>query len=198
MLAAVLDSLDGLSDQEKEHYVEREGKWYLEVEPVLGLALEDVGGLKKTVGTLRQSESSLKKQLEEMQKTYEGIDAEEARNALSKFDEIKNWDGDKKAQEQIEAAKRELVKRHQKEKEDLENQLSNAQDQLTDALVNTKIVEALQKEEGNVELLMPHVKEHVRMVQNAEGRFYPEVTDEHGNQRIGDGDGSPMTIHQYI
>jgi F0F1-type ATP synthase membrane subunit b/b' len=198
MLSAIRENLDGLSEQEQGHYVEREGKFYLEVEAVDGVALENVTGLKTTVGKLRTTETALQKKIAELTDRFKDLDPEEARNALSKMDEIKNWDGDQKIQEAVEAAKRELVKQHKKEKEELENELSNTQDQLTDAIVDTKIVEALTKEEGNVTLLMPHVKQHVRMVKNADGKFIPEVINDAGEQRIGDSDGSPMTISQYI
>ena len=91
-----------------------------------------------------------------------------------------------------------MVKAHTKEKENLEEELADANDQLTDAIVDTKIVEALQKEDGNVELLTPHVKKHVRMVKNSAGKWYPEIVNNEGDPRVGDSDGTPMTIQQYI
>jgi len=197
-LEAIRENLDGLSDDEKKHYVEKDGKFCLDVTPVNGVSLEDVTGLKKTLEKLRTNERTLTKNLADLQVRYKDIDPEEARMALGKMDEIKNWDGDQKIKEAVEAAKRELIKQHTKTKEQLEEELTDAQEQLTEALVNTKIVEALQKEQGNVELLLPHVKKYVRMVKNAEGRFYPEVTNENGDPRVGDSDGSPMTIHQLI
>lgn len=198
MLPAIRENLDGLSEQEQTHYVENEGKYYLEVEAVGGMTLENVTGLKSTLGKLRTNETALQKQVTELTERFKDLDPEEARNALTKMKEIGDWNGDQKIAEAVEAAKRELVKQHKKVKDQLENELSDAQEQLTDAIVTTKIVEALQKEEGNVELLMPHVKNHVRMVKNQEGRFIPEVINDAGEQRIGDTDGSPMTITQYI
>ena len=198
MLEAIKENLEGLSEEEKKHYVERDNRFYLEVEPVGGTALEDVTGLKTTIGKLRTNESKLQKDLTVMQEKYEDIDPEEARNAIKKFDEVKNWDGDKKIEEAVEASKRELIKRHDKVKTGLEEELADAQTQLTDAIVDTKIVEALQKEEGNVELLIPHVKKHVRMVKNSAGKWYPEVMNDDGDPKVGDTDGTPMTIQQYI
>ena len=198
MLDAIRDTIEGLSEQEQAHYVEKEGKFYLVVTAVDGVSLENVTGLKTTLGKLRTNETELQKQVAALTDKFGDLDPEEARIALEKYDEVKNWSGTKKIQEAVEASKRELVKQHKKEKEELENELSNTQGQLTDAIVDTKIVEALTKEEGNIPLLMPHVKQHVRMVKNTDGKFIPEVVNERGEQRIGDSDGNPMTINQYI
>lgn len=197
-LEAIRENLDGLTEDEKKHYIEKDGKFYLEVIAVNGTSCEDITALKKTLEKIRTNERVLTKNLADLQAKYKDIDAEEARNALSKVDEIKNWDGDQKISEAVEATKRELIKQHTKVKEQLEEDLTDAQDQLTEALINTKIVEALQKEQGNIDLLLPHVKKSVRMVKNSEGRFYPEVINDNGDPRVGDSDGSPMTIHQLV
>jgi len=198
MLEAIRDSIEELTEAEQGHYEERDGRFYLVVGSVDGVALEDVQGLKTTVETLRATERKLKSSLERIEQKFEDIDPEEARNAIKKFDEVKNWDGDTKIREAQEAVKRELVKQHTKQVEELQDELSDTQTQLTDAIVNTKIVEALQAEEGNVELLLPHVKRHVRMVKNSAGKWMPEVTNEANEPRVGDSDGNPMTIVQYI
>lgn len=198
MLEAIRENLDGLSEPEQGHYVEKDGKFHLDVGVVDGMALEDVTGLKSTIGKLRTSDTTLTKKLADLTSRYEDIDPEEARNALSKMNEIKDWNGDQKIAEAVEAAKRELVKQHTKVKESLEGELTDAQEQLTEAIVTSKVVEALNKEEGNITLLMPHVKQHVRMVKNSDGKFIPEVINDAGEQRIGDSDGAPMTIGQYI
>lgn len=200
MLLAILEKekFDELSEEEKQHYTERDGKFYLDVKPINGVALEDVTGLKSTVEKLRANEKKLQTDLAVIQDRYEDIDPDEAKEAIKKFDEVKNWDGNQKIQEAVEATKRELVKAHKKEIESLEEELADAQIQLTDAIVDTKIVEAVQKEEGNVELLLPHVKKHVRMVKNSAGKWIPEVINDANEPRVGDSDGNPMTITQYI
>jgi len=200
MLSAILEKeqFDELSETEQQHYTEREGKFYLDVLTVNGFALEDVKGLKTTVEKLRANEKKLQTDLTVIQERFEDIDPEEAREAIKKYDEVKNWDGDQKVREAVEASKRELVKAHKKEVEILQDELADSQTQLTDAIVDTKVVEALQKEEGNVELLLPHIKKHVRMAKNSAGKWIPEVTNDANEPRVGDSDGNPMTIAQYI
>jgi len=200
MLTAILEKeqFNELSENEQQHYTEREGKFYLDVTTVNGMALEDVTALKTTVGKLRANEKKLQTDLTVIQEKYEDIDPDEAKEAIKKYDEVKNWDGDQKVKEAVDASKRELVKAHKRQVEQLESELADSQEQLTDAIVDTKVVEALQKEEGNVELLLPHVKKHVRMAKNSTGKWIPEVINDANEPRVGDSDGNPMTIIQYI
>jgi len=212
MLKAMLDSLEGLDESMKEHYKEKDGKFYLDVEKIGGLALENVDGLKSTVEKLRTSEKTLQQSLKSVQdslnehsKKYEGIDPEVARSALSKIDEIKNWDGETKVKKAVEVAEQklqskmeELVKQHSTKVEELEDEIANSQSQLQDAIVTSRIIEAISKEGGNVDLLIPHVRKNVNMIKDNNGRWKPEVINDEGNPRIGDSQGNPMTITQFV
>lgn len=198
MLEAIRTSLDGLSEDEKKHYVEKDGKFVLDVGPVDGMSLENVTGLKKTVETLRGQERKLKQELDELKTNFDGIDPEAARAAISKYDEIKGFDKDGKVKEAIEARTKDLVKQHQAKVDELEGKLTKMTGQLQEAIVTSKIVEALQKEGGNVTLLLPHVKTFVKMKEGADGNYYPQVVDEQGSPRVGDTAGNDMTILQRV
>jgi hypothetical protein len=198
MLEAIRDSLDGLTEQEQAHYKEKDGKFYLDVGPVGTLALEDVGGLKRTLETLKGEERKLKEKIQTIQTQYDGIDAGEARIALSKYQEIKDFDVDGKVAEAVEAQKRDLVANHQRELEKITNDYNEAVSQLDDAIGTSVVVEALQKEGGNVELLKPHVMGFIKMKRGADGKRYPEVIGSDGVPRVGDGAGNPMSILQLV
>jgi len=222
-LDAIRSTLDGLSDDVKEHYTEKDGKFFLNVTKVEGLALENVDGLKSTVEKLRASEKilnaevkaaedalkELQRKHKEFQSQYDGIDAEQAKSALSKIDEIKNWDGETKVREavavteqkikqEMDAKLKDLVKQHTTESEKLQNDLADSQSQLQEAIVVSRIVEAISKEGGNVDVLMPHVKNQVRMSKDSRGTWRPEVVNKEGNPRIGGSDGQDMTILQLV
>lgn len=211
-LKAILNSVEGLDDAVKEHYTEKDGKFYLDVTKVDGLALENVDGLKSTVEKLRASEKNLQGELRTVednlrshQDKFKGINPETAREALDKIDEIKNWDGETKVREAVQVAEQklqakldEVVKQHGTEKETLQEELTSAQSQLQDAVVTSKIIEAISKEGGNVDVLMPHVKSQVNMTKDSNGRWKPEVVNANGNPRIGGTDGSDMTIQQLV
>lgn len=198
MLEAIRTTMDGLTDDEKKHYVEKDDKFTLDVGSVDGLALENVSGLKTTLEKLRASERKLTSDLAAALSDYDGIDAEAARTALAKMDEVKNWNKDTKVKEAIEANKRDLIKQHDAKVSELTGKLETMTGQLHEAVVTSKILEALQAEKGNVELLLPHVKASVKMKEGSDGKFYPEVVGDNGDPRVGDTAGNPMTILQKV
>lgn len=212
-LKAMLESLEGVAEELKEHYSERSGKFYLDVTKVDGLALEDVGGLKKTVETLRTSEKNLRGEiktaenaLRDHQEKFKEIDPDAARSALGKIADIQNWDGEKKVREAVTVAEQRmqlkidaLVEQHSTEKTGLQKEVADSQSQLQEAVVTSKIVEAIHGEEGNVSVLMPHVKSQVRMTKDNNGKWRPEVINAEGNPRIGGlNDGADMTITELV
>jgi hypothetical protein len=206
------EEFESLSEEIKSHYVEKDDNFVLDITSVDGMVLENVDGLKSTVGKLRSSEktltqnlSTLESSLKEMQEKYKDIDADQARDLMSKVDEIKNWKGEDKVKEAVKVAESrlqskidELVGQHKKKTSDLQDELEDTRVQLQDAIVNSKIIESITKAGGNVELLMPHVKNSVQMIADSSGKFKPQVIDMNGNPRIGNVNGDDMTIDQFI
>lgn len=203
-LKAVLTSIDGVAEDIVAHYKEKDGKFYLDVTSVDGLALEDVTALKTTVTTLRKSEKTLRKEVETGENTlrkheakFEGIDPAAAKDALGKIDDIKNWDGETKVAEAVKVATDKattdaqaridkLVVDHNEKVTGLDGKLLSSREQLNTALITTKIVEAISKAEGNVDLLMPHVERQMTMVENDNGKFESQVVDAKGERRYKD------------
>lgn len=222
MLNAVVPNLDGVEESLKEHYVEKDGKFHLNVTKVDGISLENVDGLKNTVSTLRTSEKTLQQEvktakeatiaiqtkLDELQETYKGIDVEQAREAIGKIEDIKNWDGETKVKEAVQLAFQQteqkmqtkidaVVTQHTTEKETLQKDLVSSQEQLQNAIVTTKIVEAISKEGGNVDVLMPHVKSQVVMIKDSRGTWKPEVQNNDGDPRV-NSDGADLSVLQLV
>lgn len=206
------EDFEGLSDEVKGHYKEDGDNYVLDVGSVDGFALENVTGLKSTVEKLRTTEKNLNSELKNVKSNYasfqeqfKDIDAEQARNALAKIDEIKDWDGETKVKEAVAVAEKrlqnqieQLSSQHKTKVEELEDSLADSQSQLQDAIVNSKIIESITKEGGNINLLMPHVRSQVQMVKDSNGKWKPEVINKDGNMRIGDSQGNPMTITQLV
>lgn len=203
---------DGLSDEIKTHYSEKDGSYILDVTKVEGLALENVDGLKSTVEKLRKSEKdltsstkALQASLEAEQAKFAGIDPDQARELLGKVDEIKNWKGEEKVRAAVEAAETkhkqildQINKQHKDKTDELAEEINDMSKQLQDAIVTTRVTTAIVAEGGNVDLLLPHVKGQVNMVKDAAGKFKPEVVNSEGIARIGDTSGNPMTVEQLV
>lgn len=208
-LKALLETIEGLAEDIVAHYKEvkdKDGnkKYQLDVTGVDGLALEDVTALKTTVATLRKSEKTLRKDVESGENAlrkheakFEGIDPKSAKEALDKIDDIKNWDGETKVAEAVKVATDKattdaqtridkIVADNTEKVTGLNDKLKSSREQLNTALVTTRIVEAISKAEGNVDLLMPHVERQMKMVEDDNGKFEPQVVDVKGERRYKD------------
>lgn len=79
-LKAILDSLDGLSDELKKLYVQKDGKFHLDVEGVVP---------KDRLDEFRNNNIELKKQLDEITGKYKDIDPEQVRELLKQDKALK-------------------------------------------------------------------------------------------------------------
>lgn len=79
-LKAILDSLDGLSDDLKKLYTQKDGKYHLDVDGMVD---------KTRLDEFRNNNIELKKQLDDLAAKYKDIDPETVRELLKKEKEIK-------------------------------------------------------------------------------------------------------------
>ena len=193
-LKAVLESLDGISEELQKEYKEVDGKFILDVEAAGGLELEDVGKLRTALGKERANVKNLTAQI----KKFDGIDLDEAKEALSKVQELKDMDPEKKVQEGIKAREKQLRQQHEKEIKAAQDENVSLTKQLEQHLIKAAATKAIAAQEGSVDLLLPHVISFTKMRKNDQGNFIVEVVDAEGNARVGDSEGNPMTIPQLV
>lgn len=192
-LKAVLDSLDGVADLIKSEYVERDGKFHLDVTPVEGFALENTSGLKSAL----QKERSARLKATERLGILGEVDPERIKEAVEKLEEISGWDPEKKVSEAVKAREAQIVELHKKELGKVSGRSEKLQRQLERVLVDQAAERAIIDAKGNVKLLLPHVKASLRVREDGDV-FSAEVVNENGESRIGGNNGSPMTIPQLI
>jgi hypothetical protein len=199
-LKAIIDSIDGLSEDVKKEYKPGEGKlqgkFVLDVAEVDGFALDNVGTLKTTLQKERETVATLKKSV----KAFDGLDAAQAREALEKLEEIKNFNPDQKITEGIRQREEQLSKKWKKEVDDREEAIKATTKQLEEVLIDNAAVKALSEAKGSAKLLLPHVKTRTRLRKTDAGQYVVEVVDENGTARISPKAGSqdPMTISELI
>lgn len=196
-LKAVVDSIDDIAEAHRDLYKEDGDKFILQVEPVNGFALENIEGLKGTLG----KEMTKRKALEKEVLKYKDLDPDKAREALAKLEELGNLDPAKEADrivaERLEAAKKQLLDRHTKEIGDRDAKVGNLTKTIESLLIDNAATSAIAELKGAVKLLLPHVKSHTR-VREADGKYVVEVVDAEGNARIGNSKGDPMTIKDLV
>ncbi len=197
-LKAIIEKIEDAPEAFRSEYTEKDGKFVLAVESVGGYALEDVTGLKTALG----AERSQRERLEKDVVRFKDLDPEKARAALIELEELKAIDpakeADKIASSKFEAAKAQLLEKHQAEvtgKDARIAALTGAVDGLTRKQQATL---AIAEAKGAVELLLPHVLAHTRIKEGSDGSFSVEVVDAAGNGRIADAKGTPMTIKDLV
>ena len=178
-LNAILNSLDGVDSSIASLYVEKDGIYILDVAPVNGFSLENVVGLKSSLSKERENAKSAANQL----KSFDGLDADDARNALTKLGEMNDWTPDDKVKELMEAREKQLFGKHSNEMTAVNGQLTNVTTQLENQLIRNAAIEAITAQKGNVELLLPHIEKQTRMEMNGD-KFSAVVVDDNGAPRV--------------
>lgn len=191
---------DGLSDEMKGEYKPREGhegQYLLIVDEVDGFALEDVAGLRNTLGKFKKDKTELSNQL----KQYDDIDPDEARAAIAAANDPESAPSQKQ-KDVIEREKQKLIEQHTKELKSVQDLNGNLQAQLDQQLMQGAIQGAFKKHGVTDDDIMgAYMQQFVRIETVGEGesqRRVVVVTDAKGETRIGNNQGDGMTVDQLV
>lgn len=196
-LKAIIDKLDDVAEGFRSEYVEKDGKFYLDVTAVDGFELDNVASLKTALGRERTAKSELEKQVIK----FKDLDPDRAREALAKLEEFENIDptkeADKIANTKFEAAKAQLLKKHGDELTSEQGKSKRYRTKIEQLMVDAVATGAIAEAKGSVELLLPHIQRFTRVAEDGDD-FKVEVIDKDGSVRIGDSKGSPMSIKELV
>ncbi|WP_439357791.1 hypothetical protein [Bradyrhizobium sp. DASA03007] len=225
MLKAVVKDINELDEGLRGYYVQKDGKFFLNVTPVEGYELDNVTGLKTALGAERNSVAVLKEQL----KPYEGLDVTAARTAMERItafgditpeaaktavetaQRLSALDPEKQA-EQIANTKLETIKGQLsaqyglKETEwttkvkGLEDSVSSLTGQLKkimgESLIQSEVAKANPLDDAR-DAVELLVGKFVRTSMK-DGKVITEVIDTNGNPRIKDVNGTPFTVADLV
>ena len=193
MLKAFLESIDGVehADLYKEVDIGGGKKGYaLNVEPVGGWGLEDVGGLKSALEKQKNEASSAKSALKE----FEGLDPKQVREQLARLEELGKGTPD--VDKIVSGKVSQLSKKFDEERLELTKRADSLRSVVDETLRKQAAIQALASARGNVDLLLPHVLSQTR-TREVDGRFVVEVVNADGTVRIKDAN-SDMSISDLI
>lgn len=197
MAKAIIDqeAFDGLPEPLQAEYMQQEdGNFLLNVDPVDGFALENVTGLKRTLAKTRTDMNSLKKKAE----AFGDLDPQEATDAITRLAEISEG-GDGENDAKWKTREEQMVKRHQQELAARDEQVSQYEGQLKKLTIDNEITKALAANGVKDNKVLPvFIKNNVKMEKGENGNMRAVVLDENGHEAIGDSNGNPMTISQYV
>lgn len=197
-LKAIVTSISDVPDPLREHYAEKDGKFILSVESVGGVALEDVGGLRTALSKERESRQIAEKTI----KAWEGLDPDDTRERLAKYDELSKLDPTKEADrivsERVKAWGEKEGKRLAAEIGTRDQKIGKLESAYRKVTVTQAATQAISEAKGRVKPLLPHVEAVTRVRETADGSYAVEVLDAAGNVRIGDSQGNSFTIAQLV
>jgi hypothetical protein len=148
-------------------------------------------------GLLANRDEALKeaKQLRDKLKAFDGVDPEKHRELMAaaekaereKQESAGNW----------KALESQLIEKHTAQTEKLNGRITQLSTALERRLVDAEAASAIAELKGSVKGLLPHVKPHIRVVEQ-DGEFVAQVVDSKGNPRISDAKGTPMSIRDLV
>ena len=136
-----------------------------------------------------------KKSLTDKLRRYKDIDPEKYTVLMAAQEEA-----ERKAAEEsgnFEALETQLKEQHAKELDTEKQKGEKLARSLDDYLVRAAAIQAIADADGEVDLLLPHVRSRLRVVENENGHF-ARVVDGSGNPMVEDGQGKAMTIDTLV
>ncbi len=179
-----VDKLDDVEENLRSLYVEKDGKFSLAVD-----GIEDTSALKEALRKERKRADDAEKQRKAWEKSgktpdeiQELIEAQEQR-ALTEAERKGEWD----------KLRGQMNEKHAKDLQTKDETIGQMRKRLEAELIDAKAVAEVAAQGGNPKLLLPHVRQHVKVDED----FNVVVVDAKGVPRV-DGKGDPLTISALI
>jgi len=208
-LVTFVEDVSTLDESVQSFYKETEGGFILDAMPANGYVIENVDNLKSALTKERKTVKDYEKKVKTYESKYADIDPEEYKSAMEKIEELSQFDpekeADKLAQEKYEANKKRLeatiTKQYEakikNEYEPVKQKYDVVVKQLEKELRTAAAVKALAAEEGDADLLLPHVLNKLKFSQKDDGSFETYVTDDSGevayNQKA-----EPLSVQELV
>jgi DNA-binding transcriptional MerR regulator len=178
---------EGLEEGLQKFYEEKDGEYVLAVE-----GLEDTAGLKSALQKERADREKFAKQV----KAWEtlGKSPEEISELLTKLGEEEAKKAEKAGE--WEKLKAQILESHKKEMGKKDEEIAKMRQSLESYLVDASATAAIAELKGVPQLLLPHVKTSVKVVEN-EGRYVVQIVDAAGTPRV-NSKGEPLTIKELV
>jgi hypothetical protein len=176
-LKARLASLDAVPDALRGLYkADADGKSFiLDVESVGDFKLDDTTKLRGALEAERARGDELKGALH----LFDGIDPKLARAAMTKAAQMEKWTPEDKVREQMEAHARQLKEKFDGEIDGERKTAARYREILERKVVDAAATAAISRLKGVPELLLPHVKNRVKVVES-DGDFIARVLADDG------------------
>jgi hypothetical protein len=183
-LKLTVDSLDGVDENLRALYVEKDGKFSLAVD-----GIEDTSALKEALRKERKRADDAEKQKKAWERS--GKTPEEIQELLDAQEQRAQTEAEKKGE--WDKLRAQMNDRHALDLKAKDETIGQMRKRLQAELVDAKAVSALAAAKGSPDLLLPHVQRHVKV----DDDFNVVVVDSKGDPRV-NGKGEPLSIADLI
>jgi hypothetical protein len=186
-LKLAVDSLDGMDEATKAFYVEDNGKFKLAVD-----GLEDTSGLKSALQKERRDRAELEKKVKRWDAL--GKSDDEISELLKRHEETQQTEAERKGE--WDKLRAQMNEKHAAEIKARDEKLTAKDKAVAKYLIDSAATAAIAEAQGNARLLLPHVQQHVRVVEEG-GEFIVRVVDAKGDPRV-NAKGEHLTISELV
>ncbi|MEK9721884.1 MAG: hypothetical protein VW405_00185 [Rhodospirillaceae bacterium] len=190
------DTFAGLDEGTQGHYAKNGTGYVLSVESVDGWALEDVAGLRDALAAERKAAKTATSAL----KAFDGLDADAARAAIARIEELGDGEPDDKSKAQIEAIRKQLTDKYEADLGAREETIGSLNADIERLVIDSAAVSALAKHKADADLLLPHVKAAVKVERDDSGKPVARVYRD-GVELISmesGAKGRPMDLEEFV
>jgi hypothetical protein len=205
------DALDKVPEGFRSLYRKLEdGSFALDVNPVGGVRLENVDDLKRALQAERAQHKKIAAEHKALAEQFDGLDAEAARDALKRIEEIGEGEGEEAIQQKIDAKVAEIQAKYQRDTEKARADFKAKEDKLADEvgdyrgrfyrqMVDTESTAAIAALGGNPKLLGSYVRSQLMIVDH-DGVASVQVRGPDGNALLTEKPNStdPMSVAEYV
>ena len=184
MLKAVYEAADEIPENLREYYAESDaGGYILSVSDESGYALENVQGLKSTLGKLKDRATKAEEGLKQFSAI--GRSPQELAEALNQLESMQISQGEEseaisRMKAELDAVKRSARENVEKATAPIQSLADARMEQIKDLLIDSQLQNAIIEAGGNPRLLMPILKNEVRARTDEDGKVIVEIVDADG------------------
>lgn len=149
----------------------------------------DVSGLKKALDgerTSRKAAEKAKTELDGLLAKYRehGETPEALEEKFADLEKRASGKGDEAGAARWEKARKELSEAHAKVVAEKDGQVAKYKGGMERYIVDSEATKAVAELGGSAKLLLPHIREHVKVVEDKDGKFSLKVVDAAGDARV--------------
>lgn len=196
-MTLTVDTLEGIPEGLHEYFTKTDEGFSFDA-----VRSADVSGLKSKNSELLGKLKDLKTKAAQ----YDGLNLDEIKSMKAQLAALRKQkhvdSGDIEALEkEIRAEAQSTIEQMAKKHEEALSKATATSEKMKAALeahlIEARAVEAITAERGAPKLLLPIVRQHVRVVEE-DGGFSARVVDADGNIRVADGKGTPLGLQEFV